>query len=116
MEVTCKATKKKSALKKLKKTHSRGGGLPMRPPDVIQKPGAPAGTSSLMSLQACRTLVLDCSFRPIDVVNWQRAVCLDIFDKAWLQTPHQGEMTTTMMGMMTMMTTAVATTMTMMSN
>lgn len=35
----------------------------------------------LHMLDACRTLVLDCSHRPIDVVNWQRALCLDIFDK-----------------------------------
>lgn len=29
----------------------------------------------------CRTLVLDSSYRPIDVINWQRAICLTIFDK-----------------------------------
>ena len=92
MEVSCKATKKKAALKKLKKTHSRGGGLPKTPPAVqdARNPGAP-GTSSLMSLQACRTLVLDVSYRPIDVVNWQRAVCLDIFDKARLPIPQDND-------------------------
>ncbi len=28
-----------------------------------------------------RALVLDSSYRPIDVVSWQRAICLDLFDK-----------------------------------
>jgi len=42
----------------------------------------PEGKLHLLSLNRCRTLVLDCSFRPIDVVNWQRAICYDIFDKA----------------------------------
>ena len=28
--------------------------------------------------------MLDSSYRPIDVVNWQRAICLDLFDKARL--------------------------------
>ncbi|BDA48729.1 hypothetical protein COCOBI_12-4110 [Coccomyxa sp. Obi] len=33
------------------------------------------------SFRRCRALVLDSSYRPIDVVNWQRAICLDLFDK-----------------------------------
>lgn len=36
------------------------------------------------SFRRCRALVLDSSYRPIDVVNWQRAICLDLFDKASL--------------------------------
>ncbi len=36
----------------------------------------------------CRALVLDSSYRPIDVVNWQRAICLDLFDKARLLLQH----------------------------
>ena len=36
------------------------------------------------SFRRCRALVLDSSYRPIDVVNWQRAICLDLFDKAGL--------------------------------
>ena len=34
-----------------------------------------------MPFGRCRALVLDSSYRPIDVVNWQRAICLDLFDK-----------------------------------
>ncbi|KAK9917085.1 hypothetical protein WJX75_000772 [Coccomyxa subellipsoidea] len=33
------------------------------------------------SFRRCRALVLDSSYRPIDVINWQRAICLDLFDK-----------------------------------
>ncbi len=36
------------------------------------------------SFRRCRALVLDSSYRPIDVINWQRAICLDLFDKASL--------------------------------
>ena len=38
-----------------------------------------------------RALVLDSSYRPIDVVSWQRAICLDLFDKVrhhWRQRSH----------------------------
>ena len=35
----------------------------------------------LTQLTNYRALVLDSSYRPIDVVNWQRAICLDLFDK-----------------------------------
>lgn len=28
-----------------------------------------------------RALVLDSSYRPIDVISWQRAICLDLFNK-----------------------------------
>ena len=37
--------------------------------------------SNIMPFGRCRALVLDSSYRPIDVVNWQRAICLDLFDK-----------------------------------
>ena len=40
-----------------------------------------AATQAANSFSACRALVLDSSYRPIDVVNWQRAICLDLFDK-----------------------------------
>lgn len=40
-----------------------------------------AATQAAHSFSACRALVLDSSYRPIDVVNWQRAICLDLFDK-----------------------------------
>lgn len=40
------------------------------------------------SFRRCRALVLDSSYRPIDVINWQRAICLDLFDKA--RRPHNG--------------------------
>lgn len=30
---------------------------------------------------SCRALVLDSSYRPIDVINWQRALILDLFEK-----------------------------------
>ena len=36
---------------------------------------------SLPTFSKYRALVLDTSYRPIDIVNWQRAICLDIFDK-----------------------------------
>jgi hypothetical protein len=35
----------------------------------------------LPSFRRHRALVLDSSYRPIDIVNWQRAICLDLFDK-----------------------------------
>ncbi len=35
----------------------------------------------MVLIRRCRALVLDSSYRPIDVVNWQRAICLDLFDK-----------------------------------
>ena len=41
-----------------------------------------AATNALHDAACCRALVLDSSYRPIDVVNWQRAICLDLFDKA----------------------------------
>ena len=37
--------------------------------------------SPLSSFNRYRALVLDTSYRPIDIVNWQRAICLDLFDK-----------------------------------
>jgi hypothetical protein len=37
--------------------------------------------ASLAQFASCRALVLDSSYRPIDVINWQRAICLDLFDK-----------------------------------
>lgn len=44
---------------------------------------------SLAQFAACRALVLDSSYRPIDVINWQRAICLDLFDKV----SHKGSCT-----------------------
>ncbi|KAL3130912.1 hypothetical protein ABBQ38_000239 [Trebouxia sp. C0009 RCD-2024] len=38
-------------------------------------------TTSFSSFNRYRALVLDTSYRPIDIVNWQRAICLDLFDK-----------------------------------
>ena len=40
-----------------------------------------AAAQAAHSFSACRALVLDSSYRPIDVVGWQRAICLDLFDK-----------------------------------
>lgn len=40
-----------------------------------------AETTSFSSFNRYRALVLDTSYRPIDIVNWQRAICLDLFDK-----------------------------------
>lgn len=31
-----------------------------------------------------RALVLDNSYRPVSVINWQRAICMDLFDKVWV--------------------------------
>lgn len=42
------------------------------------------GDSALSVVSRYRTLVLDSSYRPIDVVSWQRAICLDLFDKVSL--------------------------------
>ena len=39
----------------------------------------------ISSFNRYRALVLDTSYRPIDIVNWQRAICLDLFDKASIQ-------------------------------
>lgn len=40
-----------------------------------------ARQSFLTTLNGYRALVLDSSYRPIDIVNWQRAICLDLFEK-----------------------------------
>lgn len=40
--------------------------------------------NNIMPFGRCRALVLDSSYRPIDVVNWQRAICLDLFDKVYI--------------------------------
>lgn len=37
--------------------------------------------STLTMLNRCRALVLDSTYQPIDVVNWQRAICLEISTK-----------------------------------
>lgn len=42
---------------------------------------------NIMPFGRCRALVLDSSYRPIDVVNWQRAICLDLFDKVQMRFP-----------------------------
>ena len=53
--------------------------------------------SPLSSFNRYRALVLDTSYRPIDIVNWQRAICLDLFDKVRAQQEeHQCEMLTSM--------------------
>lgn len=37
---------------------------------------------SLQMLSRYRALILDSAYRPIDVVNWQRAICMDLLEKA----------------------------------
>ena len=37
---------------------------------------------ALQVLSRYRALVLDSAYRPIDVVNWQRAICMDLMEKA----------------------------------
>ena len=37
---------------------------------------------ALRSLASVRTLVLDVSYQPVDVIPWQRAICYELFDKA----------------------------------
>lgn len=58
---------------KSSKKHSRHGVTPLQ--QEQQRP------NPLPSIASCRALVLDSSYRPIDVVTWQRAICLDLFDK-----------------------------------
>jgi len=94
VSVVCKTGKKKPKTTKSAGSVKRGGNFPPESLDAgvtLANNITSFGASSLESvgarpqlraLQRCRTLVLDCSYRPIDVVNWQRAVCLDIFDKA----------------------------------
>ena len=36
---------------------------------------------ALSTISRYRALVLDSSYRPIDVVSWQRAICLGLFNK-----------------------------------
>ena len=48
---------------------------------MMQNLEAAARRSFLDTLNGYRALVLDSSYRPIDVVNWQRAICLDLFEK-----------------------------------
>ena len=40
------------------------------------------GGAFFRSLSQYRALVLDSSYRPVDVVNWQRAICMDLLSKA----------------------------------
>lgn len=49
---------------------------------MMQNLEVAARQSFLNTLNGYRALVLDSSYRPIDVVNWQRAICLDLFEKA----------------------------------
>eukprot|EP00884_Botryococcus_braunii_P010622 jgi/Botrbrau1/19561/Bobra.0035s0053.1 len=53
-------------------------------PTVVEvTPGPDMGTPIYIhNLTRRRALVLDNSYRPVDVINWQRAICLDLFDKA----------------------------------
>lgn len=38
-----------------------------------------------LSMSHYRALVLDSSYRPVEVVTWQKAICMDLFDKVlWL--------------------------------
>lgn len=37
-----------------------------------------------LSMTQYRALVLDSSYRPIEVVSWQKAICMDLFDKVEL--------------------------------
>ena len=37
--------------------------------------------AALTAISRYRALVLDSSYRPIDVVSWQRAICLGLFNK-----------------------------------
>eukprot|EP00793_Prasinoderma_coloniale_P003917 PRCOL_00006758-RA len=46
--------------------------------DVYTRPSGDA----LRSLASVRTLVLDVSYQPVDVIPWQRAICYELFDKA----------------------------------
>ncbi|KAK9825819.1 hypothetical protein WJX74_010340 [Apatococcus lobatus] len=48
---------------------------------LMQNLEVAARQSFLNTLNGYRALVLDSSYRPIDVVNWQRAICLDLFEK-----------------------------------
>lgn len=36
---------------------------------------------STLSMTQYRALVLDSSYRPVEVVSWQKAICMDLFDK-----------------------------------
>lgn len=48
---------------------------------VPSEPPPQCVPASLAQFAGCRALVLDSSYRPIDIVNWQRAICMDLFDK-----------------------------------
>ena len=39
---------------------------------------------ALQVLSRYRALVLDSAYRPIDVVNWQRAICMDLLVRPML--------------------------------
>lgn len=43
---------------------------------------AAPGPRSPHVLSRYRALVVDAAYRPIDVVNWQRAICMDLMEKA----------------------------------
>jgi len=68
---------------------ARAAAPPAAPGQAMLGGAAPVGdaahraaANALHGAACCRALVLDSSYRPIEVVNWQRAICLDLFDKA----------------------------------
>eukprot|EP00891_Asterochloris_glomerata_P005316 jgi/Astpho2/5316/Aster-x0248 len=81
------ATQQQQQKRYVTKTNKRPAGRPghhrkgtaQGEPATLQNNISPA--PSLPTFNKYRALVLDTSYRPIDIINWQRAICLDIFDK-----------------------------------
>ena len=49
---------------------------------IVDEADSSPAHPALQVLSRYRALVLDSSYRPIDIVNWQRAICMDIMEKA----------------------------------
>lgn len=49
--------------------------------DSLEAAGGVDNRPGVLNMGKYRALVLDSSYRPIEVVNWQKALCMDLFDK-----------------------------------
>jgi hypothetical protein len=78
---TCSAVKPK--------TRSRRAGHDSKKAQtaIVEAPRLSENETRLISyinkIQRCKALVVDTSYKPIDVINWEKAICLDYRNKVW---------------------------------
>ncbi len=58
--------------------------------EVLPPPPTPATDNrpSILNMAHHRALVLDSSYRPIEVISWQKAICMDLFDKVYCESVY----------------------------